>query len=79
MRCWSGHCWQHWACRPGPLDDKVADEDKKFEGTWVVTVMEVGGQKVPDEAFKEMTFTFKGKKYEQKLGDKLIEGGTAGS
>jgi len=58
------------------VDDKVADEDKKFEGTWVVTMMEVGGQKVPEEAFAEMTFTFKGKKYEQKVGDTLVEGGT---
>jgi uncharacterized protein (TIGR03067 family) len=58
------------------VDDKVADEDKKFEGTWVVTMMEVGGQKVPEQAFAEMTFTFKGKKYEQKVGDMLVEGGT---
>ncbi len=58
------------------VDDKVADEDKKFEGTWVVTMMEVGGQKVPEEAFAEMTFTFKGKKYEQKVGETLVEGGT---
>ncbi len=58
------------------VDDKVADEDKKFEGTWVVTMMEVGGQKVPEQAFAEMTFTFKGKKYEQKVGDTLVEGGT---
>ena len=58
------------------VDDKVAEEDKKFEGTWVVTMMEVGGQKVPDEVFKEMTFTFKGKEYKQKVGDKLVEAGT---
>ena len=58
------------------VDDKVADEDKKFEGTWVVTMMEVGGQKVPEQAFAEMTFTFKGKKYEQKVGETLVEGGT---
>jgi len=62
---------QAWA-----VDDKVAEEDKKFEGTWVVTMMEVGGRKVPEGEFKEMTFTFKGKKYEQKLGDKLVEAGT---
>jgi uncharacterized protein (TIGR03067 family) len=62
---------QAWA-----LDDKVAEEDKKFEGTWIVTAMEVGGQKVPEEGFKEMTFTFKGKKYEQKVGDQLVEAGT---
>lgn len=58
------------------VDDKVAEEDKKFEGTWVVTMMETGGQKVPEQAFADMTFTFKGKKYEQKVGDKLVEAGT---
>ncbi|MFT3883072.1 MAG: TIGR03067 domain-containing protein [Gemmatales bacterium] len=62
---------QAWA-----LDDKAAEEDKKFEGTWIVTAMEARGQKIPDEEFKEMTFTFKGKKYEQKLGDKIVEAGT---
>ena len=61
---------QAWA-----MDDKVAEEDKKFEGTWIVTAMEVGGQKVPEEGFKEMTFTFKGKNYEQKVGDMLVEAG----
>lgn len=61
---------QAWA-----MDDKVAEEDKKFEGTWIVTAMEVGGQKVPEEGFKEMTFTFKGKNYEQKVGEMLVEAG----
>ncbi|MFO0812692.1 MAG: TIGR03067 domain-containing protein [Gemmatales bacterium] len=56
-------------------DDKVADEDKKFEGTWVVVAMEVGGRKMQEEAFAEMTFTFKGKNYEQKIGDMLVEAG----
>ena len=56
-------------------DDKVAEEDKKFEGTWQVVAMEVGGRKVPEEGFAEMTFTFKGKTYEQKSGDTLVEGG----
>jgi len=58
------------------LDDKVADEDKKFEGTWIVTYLEVGGQKAPEQFYSEMTFTFKGKKYEQKVGDMLVEAGT---
>lgn len=62
---------QAWA-----LDDKVDQEDKKFEGTWIVTAMEVGGQKVPEEGFKEMIFIFKGKKYEQKVGDQVVEAGT---
>lgn len=64
---------QAWAA-----DDKVAEEDKKFAGTWVVTGMEVAGNKIPAEAINsqgEMTFTFKGKNYEQKAGDRLVEGG----
>jgi uncharacterized protein (TIGR03067 family) len=56
-------------------DDKVAEEDKKFEGTWQVVSMEVGGQKIPEAGFADMTFTFKGKTYEQKNGDTLVEGG----
>lgn len=56
-------------------DDKVAEEDKKFEGIWVVTAMEFDGKPVPDEFFGKMTFTFKGKNYEQKDGDKLVEAG----
>jgi uncharacterized protein (TIGR03067 family) len=56
--------------------DKVAAEDKKFEGTWVVTAMEGDGQKVPKENFENMTFKFEGKKYTQKNGDDLMEAGT---
>jgi uncharacterized protein (TIGR03067 family) len=56
-------------------DDKVTAEAKTFEGTWQVIAMEVGGKKIPDEGFGEMTFTFKGKTYEQKSGDTLVEAG----
>ena len=56
-------------------DDAVAKEDKKFEGTWNVVSMESGGKKVPEEHFADMTFTFKGKTYEQKVGDMIVEGG----
>lgn len=56
--------------------DKAADEDKKFEGTWQVVAMEIGGNKASDDAVESMTFTFKGKKYEQKRGDQLMEAGT---
>jgi uncharacterized protein (TIGR03067 family) len=56
--------------------DKVAEEDKKFEGTWIVTALEVNGMKIGPENFENMTFTFTGKKYEQKDGDRLIEAGT---
>lgn len=56
-------------------DDKVAEEDKKFEGTWIVLSLEVGDRKLEGDDLGEMTFTFKGKNYEQKSGDKLIEAG----
>ncbi|HMO34762.1 MAG TPA: TIGR03067 domain-containing protein [Gemmatales bacterium] len=56
-------------------DDAVAKEDKKFEGTWKVVGMEVGGKKWPEEEFVDMTFIFKGKLYEQKIGDMLVEAG----
>jgi uncharacterized protein (TIGR03067 family) len=56
--------------------DKAAEEDKKFEGTWQVVTLEIGGNKAQNEAFESMTFTFTGKKYEQKNGDELVEAGT---
>jgi len=56
--------------------DKAAEEDKKFEGTWQVTALEVSGNKVGSEAYETMTFVFKGKKYEQKVGDEIVEAGT---
>ena len=67
-------CLVNWARADDK--DKVADEDKKFEGTWQVVAMEIGGNKAQNEAYENMTFTFKGKKYEQKRGDDLVEGGT---
>lgn len=57
-------------------DDKAAEEDKKFEGTWEVVAMVVGGNALEKEGFENMTFTFKGKKYEQKNGDMLVEAGS---
>ena len=56
--------------------DKAAEEDKKFEGTWNVVAMEISGTKAQSEAYETMTFTFKGKKYEQKNGDDVVEAGT---
>lgn len=59
-----------------PDKEKVAAEDKKFEGNWVVTKMESGGQSATEDDLGGMTFTFKGKKYEQKQGDRVVEAGT---
>lgn len=56
-------------------DDKVAEEDKKFEGAWIVVSLEVGGNKAEEDQLGEMIFTFKGKNYEQKVGEKLVEAG----
>jgi uncharacterized protein (TIGR03067 family) len=56
-------------------DDAVAKEDKKFEGTWEVIEFEANGEKVPKEVYANWTFTFKGKDYEQKDGDKVMEAG----
>jgi uncharacterized protein (TIGR03067 family) len=65
-----------WADDKDQEKDKVSAEDKKFEGKWMVTAMEVGGQKVEQDNFADMTFEFKGKKYWQKNGDTLMEAGT---
>ena len=34
------------------------------------------GNKAPNQAYEKMTFTFKGKKYEQKNGEEVVEAGT---
>jgi uncharacterized protein (TIGR03067 family) len=62
--------------KDAPDKEKVAAEDKKFEGTWIITKMETGGRVATEEELGGMYFVFKGKKYEQKQGDNVIEGGT---
>jgi uncharacterized protein (TIGR03067 family) len=64
------------ASAPMAKDDDVAAEDKKFEGVWVVTGLEVNGMAAPEENYSNQTFTFKGKEYVQKAGDQVIEAGT---
>lgn len=56
-------------------DDAVAKEDKKFEGTWEVVELHISGQKLDKEVYSNWTFTFKGKDYEQKAGDNVLEAG----
>lgn len=65
-----------WSVAADDKEDKVAAEDKKWEGTWVVVSMEVDGEKMPKEAFANMVFTFTGKKYVQKVGETVLEAGT---
>jgi len=59
-----------------PDKEKVAAEDKKFEGTWQVTKEEHNGQSGDEERVAASTFVFKGKHYEQKIGDEVVEAGT---
>jgi uncharacterized protein (TIGR03067 family) len=56
--------------------DKVAAEDKKFEGTWQVTKEVHNGRAIDEDRVSRTTFVFKGKKYEQKIGDEVVEAGT---
>lgn len=56
--------------------DKVTAEDKKFEGTWQVTKEVHNGQPLTEERVATTTFSFKGNKYEEKIGDQVAEAGT---
>jgi len=47
-------------------DDAVKEELKKFEGTWKIKSMEVGGQELPAEARDKMRLVFKGDKLTMK-------------
>jgi uncharacterized protein (TIGR03067 family) len=47
-------------------DDTVKEELKKFEGTWKIKSMEVGGQELPAEARDKMRLVFKGDKLTMK-------------
>ena len=65
--------------RPVAADDKAdpgAAELKKVQGTWAFESQEVGGQKAPADALKQMTITFDGDKFTVKNGDKVTQSGT---
>jgi uncharacterized protein (TIGR03067 family) len=47
-------------------DDAGKEELKKFEGTWKIKSMEVGGQELPAEARDKMRLIFKGDKLTMK-------------
>ncbi len=55
-----------------PTDQKPESAD----GTWIITAMEVGGTKVPDEAVKQMgaRLTLTGDKWSLKMGDDTSAG-----
>lgn len=57
-----------------------SNEDKKSDadGTWVISSMEIGGTKVPDEALKQedAKLTLAGDKWSLKMGDKTSSGTT---
>jgi uncharacterized protein (TIGR03067 family) len=56
-----------------PVPEKK-DELKKFEGAWVFTSWEQGGQPLPEETLRETSWSVKGNKYTFKMGGATEEG-----
>jgi uncharacterized protein (TIGR03067 family) len=54
----------------------VEKELKKFQGTWMVELVEAGGKEVPIDMFKGMTVTFEGDRYTVKMGDEVVQAAT---
>src|SRR5262245_46130562 len=66
-----------WAGLPAPANgqkDDPADQDR-FQGEWVLTAAEQGGQEVPAELTKTASWTVKGGKYTFKIGETTEDGG----
>ncbi len=55
-------------------DPPKKDDAQSLKGTWKALSMKEGGQNVPGEFLKSMTFNFDGKKYVQKVQDQSEEG-----
>ncbi len=55
-------------------DPPKKDDAESFKGTWKALSMKQGGQNVPEDFVKSMTFNFDGKKYIQKVQDESEEG-----
>jgi uncharacterized protein (TIGR03067 family) len=55
-------------------DPPKKDDAESLKGTWKALSGSQGGQKLPEEFVKSMTFNFDGKKYTQKLQDQSEEG-----
>jgi uncharacterized protein (TIGR03067 family) len=56
-----------------PVPEKK-DELKKFEGDWVFTGWEQGGQSLPEERLREAKWSVKGNKYTFQMGPRTEEG-----
>jgi uncharacterized protein (TIGR03067 family) len=56
-----------------PVPEKK-DELKKFEGAWVFTSWDMGGQLLPEEALRDASFSVKGDKYTFQMGAATEEG-----
>jgi uncharacterized protein (TIGR03067 family) len=59
-------------------DDKVdvAQEAKKFQGTWTIESSVTGGQEIPRDQLKDFIVIYEGDKHTVKVGDKVIQVGT---
>ena len=55
-------------------DPAKKDDAESLKGTWKVLSVKQGGQNVPAEVVKSMTFNFDGKKYIQKVQVQSEEG-----
>ena len=55
-------------------DPPKKDDAESLKGTWKALSVKQGGQNVPEEFVKSMTFNFDGKKYIQKVQDLSEEG-----
>jgi uncharacterized protein (TIGR03067 family) len=55
-------------------DPQKKDDAESLKGTWKALSVKQGGQNVPEEFIKSMTFNFDGKKYLQKVQDQSEEG-----
>jgi uncharacterized protein (TIGR03067 family) len=56
-----------------PVPEKK-DDLKKFEGNWVFTKWEQGGEALPDESLREAKWSVKGNKYTFEMGPIMEEG-----
>ena len=55
-------------------DPPKKDDAESLKGTWKAVSVKQGGQIVPEEFVKSMTFNFDGKKYVQKVQEQSEEG-----
>jgi len=55
-------------------DPQKKDDAESLKGTWKAISVKQGGQEIPTEFVKLMTFNFDGKKYVQKVQDQSEEG-----